>query len=185
MFYRHVNDTIAIEYEAGCAVNASPVMKMMLDLLNPGNTDNPYRFGKPEYDKYNKIARRFNPQIEREKSYDEEIAGLVSPDLIRSDSKLHADSNYKEHYDRKLDSLPKRKNLAFSRDKDKIVATAYFDFNACNSHYPNIERRGDTVILKNQMLKKYLCDRQHRRIEKITFVINDSHKTKIKTVLTE
>lgn len=65
------------------------------------------------------------------------------------------------------------------------MATAYFEVNAYNSHYADVERRGDTIILKDKMLEKHTFDIPRRRIDKVVYFIRDNGSSPITTVISE
>jgi hypothetical protein len=148
----------------------------MLNYFHPKNIGVNDKFSEVEYSKFNKIAESYKKNINPEKSenYEEEIKKLQNSDLEYFQEYYWAESKDKDfEIKRKL----VKKNIQFVKYEEMVLATAYFEVNGCNSHFPNIERRNDTVILKCQMLKKYPCDEEHRIIKKVNFVIFDQYMT--------
>lgn len=182
VFFEHLKDTSVIQTRYECTGQRTTVMNFMLNYFHPKNIGVKDKFSEVEYEKYIKIAKLYEKNIKPEKTidYDEEIKKLQNYDLEYSQIYYWADSEDKD-FDIKRKLV--KKNIKFVKYEEMILATAYFEVNACNSHFPNVERRNDTVFLKYQILHKYPCDEQYRSIEKINFIILDNYVTKIKTVI--
>jgi hypothetical protein len=182
IFLEHLKDTSIVQTRYECTGQRTTVMNFMLNYFYPKNIGVKDKFSEVEYEKYNKIAKLYEKDIKPEKiiAYDEEIKKLQNYDLEYSQIYYWANSEDKD-FDIKRKLV--KKNIKFIKYEEMILATAYFEVNACNSHFPNVERRNDTVFLKYQILHKYPCDEQYRSIEKINFIISDNYVTKIKTVI--
>ncbi|KFF06583.1 hypothetical protein B0A68_02020 [Flavobacterium reichenbachii] len=184
IFFEHLKDTSVIQTRYECTGERTTVMNFMLNYFHPKNIGVKNKFSEIEYNKYNKIAESYKKNIKPVKieNYEKEIKKLQNNDLEYFQDYYCADSKDEDfEVKRKL----VKKNIEFVKYEEMVLATAYFEVNGCNSHFPNIERRNDTIILKYQMRNKYPCDEKHRIIEKINFVIFDQYVTKIKTVIAE
>lgn len=184
IFLEHIKDTSVVKTRYECTGERLTVMNFMLNFFHPKNIGVKNKFNESEYKKYLKIAESYKKNIKPEKTenYEEEIKKLQNNDLVYFQDYYWADSK-DEDFEMKRKLV--KKKIEFVRYEEMVLATAYFDVNGCNSHFPNIERRNDTIILKYQMRKKFPCDEKHKIIEKINFVIFDQYVTKIKTVITE
>jgi hypothetical protein len=184
IFFEHLKDTSVIQTRYECTGERTTVMNFMLNYFHPQNIGVKNKFSEIEYNKYNKIAKSYKKNIKPEKTenYEEEIKKLQNNDLEYFQVYYSADS---KDEDFKVKRKLVKKNIEFVKYEEMVLATAYFEVNGCNSHFPNIERRNDTIILKYQMRNKYPCDEKYRIIEKINFVIFDQYVTKIKTVIAQ
>lgn len=184
VFIEHLKDSSVIQTIYECTGERTTVMNFMLNYFHPKNIGVKNKFSEVEYNKYKKIAESYKKNIKPEKieNYEEEIKKLQNNNLEYFQDYYWADSKDEDfEVKRKL----VKKNIEFVKYEEMVLATAYFEVNGCNSHFPNIERRNDTIILKYQMRRKYPCDEKYRIIEKINFVIFDQYVTKIKTIIAE
>jgi hypothetical protein len=184
VFFEHLLDTSVIQTRYECTGERTTVMNYMLHYFHPKNIGVKDKFTEDQYEQYSKIAASYakNIQPEKHENYEQEIKKLQHYDLAYFQDYHWADSNDKDfELKRKL----VKKNIEFVKYDEMVLATAYFEVNGCNSHFPNIERRNDTIILKYQRRRKYPCDEKRRIIEKINFVILDHYYPKMKTVIAE
>jgi hypothetical protein len=185
IFFEHLKDTSVIQTRYECTGERTTVMNFMLNHFHPQNRAVKNKFSEAEYNKFNKIAESYKKNIKPEKiiDYETEIKKMQNYNLLY----------YKQYYwsyenDKDFDvvkKLVKKGNIEFKQYENMIFATAYFDINSCISYFPNIERRTDTIILKEQLYKKYPCDEKLRIINKVIFVISNDQVSKIKKVKVE
>lgn len=185
IFYDHLKDTAVVHSVYGCIGSYRTVMEIMLAEFHPATKQNKFRFSRAEYDKFERIAEIYRKKMKYpvEPDWEARVKELQSSDLLYSQLYSSISSKCKDF--EAMRKRVKNKNIEFKRYEDMVLATAYFEVNGCNLHFPNVERKGDTIILKDQLLEKYSCDEEHRIVEKISFVISDVQASKIKTVISE
>lgn len=183
IFYEHQNDTALVESRMYDMILHESVASFMLQQIHPAGSKNSYRLSRKEFDenfkKIQNLENNLKPKLEP--NWNDSIKKWQHLDLSYYQEYYWADSGDKDFEEkRKLVNKP----IDFIRfDEDNILATAYFEINCCNSHFPNIERRGDTIILKDQLFKKGHCDDKMKCIEKINFYINDQYIREAKFVI--
>lgn len=185
IFYSHKNDTAFITTGMYDMVGEETVASFMLQKLHP-NSKSKFRFSKNEFKKlYSFIDSRnkkLKRKVEAKINWEDTIKKLKHLDLEYTQEFYWADSDDKDF---EIKQRLVKKKVPFKNFDDNIIVTAYFEVNACHAHFPNMERKGDTVILKDQLLYKNPCDENFRVIHKINFVIFNQFSPKIKTVIIE
>lgn len=185
IFNQHKNDTSLVVTGMYDMITNETVASYMLQKLHP-HSKSKYKFKMSEFQKlYNYIEERDR----KLKSIPEEKINW--PDSIKK--KQHLDIQYTQEYywsdsddkDFELKRKMIKKTVPFQKFDNSILVTAYFEVNGCHPHFPNMERKGDTIILRNQILHKNPCDRKFKVIDKINFMIADHYITNIKTVIVE
>jgi hypothetical protein len=194
VFYKHQNDSSLVTSGQGCIIATQSVASFMIEQLNPRWAKTKYRFSQKEFQK-----------IKREIEKRDEI--LIEKNQTESDKRL---ARYFEKRD-SIIKLYKHENLLYDQqyrgishsgdpdfnEKRKLVSkplkiqefdgnalvTAYFEVNDCNEHFPNIIRKGDSIIVFEQVLDKSPCDVKSTRIDKVNFFIENKGINKAKTVI--
>lgn len=181
VFYEHRNDSVLIKSGMYDMVGHESVAGFMLQQIHPVGSKNKYRFGRKEFDEnYKKIQNlEKNLKPKAEPNWNDSIEKWKHIDLIYEQEYYWADSEDKD-YKEKLKLVDKP--IKFIRFEDNVLVTAYFEVNGCNSYFPNIERKGDTIILKYQLFSKGHYDEVSKKIEKINYFISDQYITEIKFV---
>lgn len=184
VFYEHQNDSTLVKSGMYDMVGHESVVGFMLQQIHPSGSKNKYRFGRKEFDENYKRIKNLEKNLrpKPEPNWNDSIEKWKHIDLIYEQEYYWADSEDKDYEEkRKLVDKP----IKFHRFDENVLVTAYFEVNGCNSYFPNIERKGDTIFLKNQLFSKGHCDEVTKRIEKINYFINDQYINEIKFVLKE
>lgn len=185
IFYEHLNDSALVTDRYSDIVSDESVARYMLDKLHPVGSRSKFRFSRKEFDEYDlqiqKLEKKLKPKPEP--NWNDTIKKFQHSHLDFYQVYTWGESSDKDFEEkRKLVNKP----IKFIRfDKYNIIATAYFEINGCNGHFPNIEVRGDTIVLKDQILSKGHCDEEIKRIDKINFYINDQFVPQAKFVIKE
>lgn len=185
IFLEHLKDTAVVQTRYDCVGERETVMKFMLEYFHPRSLQSKIKFNQNEFDKYYQLAKVYQKKIKPEQfvDYEKEIRKRQSDELSYFSKYFWSYSNDKKYLEDL--KLVKKGVVTFVRYEDMVLATAYFDVNSYINYFPNVERRGDTVVLKQEVYKKYPCDEKLRVIQKVIFVINDNQISKIKKVIVE
>jgi hypothetical protein len=185
IFFEHLKDTSVVQTRYECTGERLTVMNFMLNHFHPKNIGVENKFNEVDFKKYYKISETYKKNITPEKiiDYETEIKKMQNYDLLYYRQYYWSDVNDKD-FD-VVKKLIKKGNIEFKQYENMIFATAYFDINSCISYFPNIERRNDTIILKEQLYKKNPCDEKGRTINKVIFVISNDQVSKIKKIIVE
>lgn len=185
IFYHHKNDTAIVNTGMYDMIGSETVASYMLQQLHPTSKCK-YKFKKTQflklYDSISNRDKKLKPIIEKEPNWNDTIDKKQHFDIQFTQEYYWSDSNEKDF---ELRKKAIKKKVPFQKFDNCILVTAYFEVNGCNAHFPNMERKGDTVILKDQILYKRPCDENYKVIDKINFMISDGNITKIKTVIVE
>lgn len=184
VFRQNFNDTAVIKTTMSDMIGLETVSSFMLQKLHPVRkqdyslTDDDFNLFYVTFQKRDKsIAIR-----EKKINWDDTINKRQHLDILYTQKYYWANSDDTD-FENKKKAI--KKNLPFIEFDDNILVTAYFEGNGCHPHFPNMERRGDTIILRNEILTKYPCDFNLRVIEKVNFVIFNQYIRKIKKVVVE
>ena len=143
-----------------------------------------YHFSEKEFKTYYDFIDSRDKKIkqEPEPKWTDSIEKRQHLDIQFTLGYYWSDSSEKDFEERKKAI---KKKVPFQKFDNSILVTAYFEVNGCNAHFPNMERKGDTIFLKDQILYKKTCDENFKVIDKIDFMISDGYINKIKTVIVE
>lgn len=131
------------------------------------------------------MARSLKIPDEPRNDNEKKIRELQSYNLAYATDYPFATSRLKDDFEKKRKFISKGKNIAFKKYDNFVLATAYFDIIPYHWHYPDVERKGDTIILKYKILEKHTYDFELRSIDKVVYVIWDNEEMPIKTVISE